>query len=63
MGCWSESCALSGMELDDGRDIYLATMEPADFSSEVTVIVPPTRGVYDDYGGITLSEDNAYPVE
>lgn len=59
MGCWSENCALSGLEIRSGDEIYYAIMTPSKSYGDHMVanfIAPPLRGVYDYYGGCTLSE-------
>lgn len=60
MGCWSESCGLSGLEIRNGDDIYLATLKPSKYYPQsYDFVMPPLKGTYDDYGGIDLTED--YP--
>lgn len=62
MGCWSESCALSGLEIMMGEeDVYVALMTPSKYGkNEWDIVVPPVKGTYDDYGGIDLTEDVPY---
>lgn len=60
MGCWSESCALSGLEVMLGeKDVYVALIQPNKYRDTALweIVVPPIKGTYDDYGGINLTED------
>lgn len=60
MGCWSESCALSGMEISDGDTVYVALVIPSrsyGHSYNWILKTPPVKGTYDDYGGVNLTED------
>lgn len=61
MGCWSESCALSGVEIGHGDACYVAafTKEPGDRFNGQTFAVPPLKGFYDDYGGLEKMEGSA----
>lgn len=64
MGCWSESCGLSGLEIREGVECYLAVLAPNGFDIDVNArnfdfVVPPIHGTYDEYGGLNLLED--YP--
>lgn len=56
MGCWSESCAVSGVEIRNGAQIYAMTWQQI-YGDEYMISVPPVVGTYDDYGGIDLTED------
>lgn len=56
MGCWSESCAISGMEIPDGARIYIALVGSSRYGDGLDLIVPPVLGNYDDYGGLDLLE-------
>mgnify|MGYP000026455675 CR=1 FL=1 len=59
MGCWSESCALSGLEISDGTDAYAVILKPNKYErSKYDICVPPIKGTYDDYGGLVLLESN-----
>lgn len=55
MGCWSESCAVSGVEIPMSNECYALTLATA--HSGWLIVVPPVKGSYDDYGGINLVED------
>jgi hypothetical protein len=55
MGCWSESCGISGIEIPMNNRIYALMMEKS--YGGYVVSVPPILGTYDDYGGIDLTED------
>lgn len=59
MGCWSESCALSGLEIMLGeKNTYVALLAPSKYGEPMhDILVPPVKGTYDDYGGIDLDED------
>jgi hypothetical protein len=61
MGCWSESCGVSGMEIPSGNQCYLATIAPSKYGEvDWCFVTPPVKGTYDDYGGIDLLEDVPY---
>lgn len=63
MGCWSEACALSGIEITDGLEVYVALVVPSDGynnSGQWDLSMPPIKGKYDDYGGLDLLEDTPY---
>ncbi|PZR92024.1 MAG: hypothetical protein DI537_14455 [Stutzerimonas stutzeri] len=55
MGCWSESCAISGLEIGYGDKLYTLTV--GQLYGEPAIHVPPVLGTYDDYGGADLLED------
>lgn len=55
MGCWSESCAVSGVEISCGSKMYAMTWEKV--YDGYMISIPPVAGTYDDYGGIDLTED------
>lgn len=58
MGCWSESCAISGMEIGDGDEMYMAYVVPHKYEKGTWVInKPPMRCTYGDYGNGFLIED------
>lgn len=60
MGCWSENCALSGLELYDGCDVYAIMLKheaASPFNSGVYLEMAPVYGKYDDYGGIDIVDD------
>lgn len=58
MGCWSESCCLSGMEIGYNREAYAGLLTPNTYRSGAWMFVQlPMLGTYDDYGGLTLAED------
>lgn len=59
MGCWSESCALSGLEIQMGEEnVYVALLAKSKYGEAMyDIVVPPVKGTYDDYGGIDLEED------
>lgn len=58
MGCWSESCALSGLEIMLGESgVYVAMLKPSKYGDGMEISIPPVKGKYDDYGGIDLEED------
>jgi len=58
MGCWSERCALTGLEISAGDAAYLAVIdERFDEYDGHMVLMPPVKGNYDDYGGLVLTED------
>lgn len=58
MGCWSERCALTGLEISAGDAAYLAVIDPRfDTYDGHMILVPPVKGTYDDYGGLVLTED------
>lgn len=59
MGCWSESCAISGLEIGDQREalvMMLKAKEDTSYShgsfSRYQPVCPPTWGKYSDYGDI-----------
>lgn len=59
MGCWSENCGLSGLEIRPGDKIYYAGMTPSKTYGDQGVydfLTPPLYGEYDDYGGVKLLE-------
>jgi hypothetical protein len=56
MGCWSESCAVSGLEIPHNAKIYVAMVGESRYGRDVEVNVPPVAGTYDDYGGLDLTE-------
>lgn len=59
MGCWSESCALSGLEIGAGDEIFVALISENKYrKGEMELASVPVRGNYDDYGGIDLLEDH-----
>lgn len=57
-GCWSERCALTGLEITNGQVVYVACIsdQTDDFYGQ-SLATPPVKGAYDDYGGIDLLED------
>ncbi|QIG66030.1 hypothetical protein phiOC_p388 [Ochrobactrum phage vB_OspM_OC] len=60
MGCWSESCSISGMEIRHGDECLVAyasfTYEDS-FYFPFRLNTPFFFGEYDDYGGVDLLED------
>lgn len=58
MGCWSESCALSGVEIRHDERTYAALIRDEGESLTPRFITPLIEGTYDDYGGIDLTEVN-----
>lgn len=59
MGCWSESCVISGLPIYEYDEVYVATLIKPKFRNIDWVIsLPPIKGLYDDYGGIKLLESN-----
>lgn len=59
MGCWSESCVLSGLEISSGTPVYGLKMRRNDSGGWV-VYTPLLEGTYDDYGGIDLTRSESY---
>lgn len=63
MGSSSGSCALSGLSLDTGEECYALLLSTAFAPDSRTgmgghpIVLPPMRGTYDEFGGITLTED------
>ena len=58
MGYLSASCALSGIELSANTDVFAGAMIRNEIDPlKWTFIVPPYRGLYDNYLGIKLLED------
>lgn len=58
MGCWSERCALTGLEIANNQVVYVACIsEQTDDFYGQSLATPPVKGTYDDYGGIDLLED------
>ena len=61
VGSWSESCALSGMEISEQDDCYVVLMRPHPYTHHQWVIaVPPIKGRYDDYGSIQVLDPESY---
>lgn len=56
MGCWSESCAVSGLEIPHNAKIYVALVAESRYGNDLELTVPPIAGTYDDYGGLDLTE-------
>lgn len=67
MGSWTESCGLSNLEIHEGDEVYYSLLQTVPDDRRVWDAVlwefsmPPVRGIYNDYGGVTLLED--YPFE
>lgn len=59
MGCWSEACGFSGMEIPEHTPTYVVLVKPHKYNEGWVPTVPPTKGLYNDYGGIELLEDNS----
>jgi len=57
MGCWSESCAVTGMEIRYDNRVYVAMVNSEGYNSQQIIVIPPVLGIY-DYGGIELLENN-----
>lgn len=58
MGCWSESCGVSGMEIPDNARCYMLTLVPDKYDKHTYRMgIPPVLGTYDDYGGLDLLEN------
>ena len=70
MGCWSESCAISGLEIGDQDEAVVLLLKPVDSDSysefgafcRFTPLCAPTYGIYSDYGDIEdeLPKDNEF---
>ncbi|MBD9511556.1 hypothetical protein IB265_32900 [Ensifer sp. ENS10] len=58
MGCWNESCAISGIDIPHKTKIYVALIGNERFGNDMAIFVPPVLGAYDDYGGVDLLEDS-----
>lgn len=65
MGCWSESCAISGLEIGAYDEAVVMVLAPAKDDGyghgafcRFSPITPPTFGKYSDYGDIEGPEDN-----
>ncbi|MCK9529538.1 MAG: hypothetical protein M0R77_03100 [Gammaproteobacteria bacterium] len=60
MGCWSESCAISGLEIGAYCEAVVMVVKPVSEDayteygsfSRFVPVCPPTFGVYSDYGDI-----------
>jgi hypothetical protein len=60
MGCWSESCAISGLEIGDQDEAMVMLLHPLKEKgytdhgafSRYEPVCPPTWGKYSDYGDI-----------
>lgn len=65
MGCWSENCAISGIEIRPGTPCYRAHMiRDKYYESQWEFIIPPILGKYDDYGGLDDPEKSIiWPYE
>lgn len=62
MGSWSESCGFSGIEIGEGESALVAFLgkpKYAEFNGEThfEFRTPLTRGTYNDYGYLTVAED------
>lgn len=69
MGCWSESCAISGLEIGAYQDAVVMIVEaPTSKSydnygtfSRFVPVCPPTFGQYSDYGDLEDDNDKDLP--
>ena len=69
MGCWSESCAISGLEIGDGCESLVMVLSPAEDRkypehgtfSRYIALTPPVWGKYTDYGDIDTDETDCDP--
>lgn len=62
MGSWSESCGFSGIEIGEGEAALVAFLgkpKYAEFNAEThyELRTPLIRGTYNDYGYLTVAED------
>lgn len=70
VGCWSESCAISGLEIGYDVEAVAMFLKPidSDYSynhgafCRFTPVCPPTYGIYSDYGDFEKDQqiDNPY---
>ena len=59
MGSWSENCAISGLEIRENDEVYIATMIPNPYEPAKWIFeIPPMLGFYDGYGRVFLAEDH-----
>ncbi|MBO9428306.1 hypothetical protein [Sulfitobacter sp. R18_1] len=58
MGGRNVGCVLTGLEIMEGDPVYMASLSERQIEYEGHYIKrPPLKGIYDGYGGITLTED------
>lgn len=61
MGSWSEGCAISGMEIAEQDECYVALLTPHKYNyQEWSIVIPPVKGRYDDYGTIRVLDEEPY---
>jgi len=71
MGCWNETCGLSGLAIGYGESVALVvtrrfTQYPPDFRFPDSIFEPvgfPVYGTYDDYGSVEDVENESQVIE
>lgn len=58
MGLFNQTCTLTGLEIREDDDAYLAVISrTAGLKGGHWIVTPPVRGIYADHGAILLDED------